>query len=275
MTLEMKQDLEYTLYHMAIEYAKQAGSLIKENIGNMGEVVQKKNASDLVTEVDQMTEKMLRQKIKQDFPDHWILSEEDCGQANSYQAFQQFDSGYGWIIDPIDGTTNFIHGIPYYSVSIGIVNNKEPVIGVVLNPMTGELYTARKSMGSFLNEQPLRVGQEMKLTEAIVSTGFQANDFKVGSRVLQQMDKLAGNSRNIRMFGASSLDLCQVASGRLTGFWHEGLNPWDTAAGILIVTEAGGTVTDKDGNPYKLFHESLVASNGNIHNDLLNTIKLK
>jgi myo-inositol-1(or 4)-monophosphatase len=112
------------------------------------------------------------------------------------------------------------------------------------------------------------------LAEAVLSTGFQANDWKSGSRLIRQIDQLAGKSRNVRIIGAASLDLCWVASGRLTGFWHEGLNPWDTAAGILILTEAGGCVTDQDGNPYHLYHDSLVASNTLIHKEFLNAIKI-
>jgi myo-inositol-1(or 4)-monophosphatase len=273
MTIGTKQDIEQEMYDSAIKYAKQAGQLIDDRLGNKGKIEQKKNISDLVTEVDKLSEELLRGKIQEGYPDHWLISEEDCGQANSYEVFKNHKSGYVWIIDPIDGTTNFIHGIPHFSVSIGIVKDGEPVIGVVFNPITHELYTARKTLGAHLNGRPIRVGIEAKLEEAVVATGFQASDFKSGSRVLKQMDKLAGKSRNIRMFGAASLDLCLVASGKITGFWHEGLNPWDTAAGILILTEAGGQVTDKDGNPYHLFYDSLIASNTIIHDEFLKTLK--
>lgn len=273
MTMETKQELEQVLYDSAIEYAIQAGRLIETRLGNKGKIEQKKNVSDLVTEVDKSSEELLRGKIQEDYPDHWLLSEEDCGQANPYEAFRNYGSGYGWIIDPIDGTTNFIHDIPHFSVSIGIVRDGQPVIGVIYNPITSELYTARKSFGAYLNGRPIRVGTELTLAEAVVATGFQASDFKSGSRVIQQIDKLAGNCRNIRMFGAASMDLCLVAAGKITGFWHEGLNPWDTAAGVLVLTEAGGRITDKDGNPYRLFHDSLVASNTKIHDEFINTIK--
>ncbi|MGM0874793.1 MAG: inositol monophosphatase family protein [Bacillota bacterium] len=274
MSIEVKQDLEQAMYDSAIKYAKQAGRLIADRLENKGKIEQKKNASDLVTEVDKLSEELLRGKIQADYPEHWLISEEDCGQANPYKAFKNNQSGYGWIIDPIDGTTNFIHGIPHFSVSIGIVKDGEPVIGVVFNPITDELYTARKSLGAHLNGRPIRVGFEEKLEEAVVATGFQASDYKGGSRVLQQMDKLAGKSRNIRMFGAASVDLCLVASGKITGFWHEGLNPWDTAAGVLILTEAGGHVTDNDGKPYHLYHESMIASNTKIHDEFMKTIQL-
>jgi myo-inositol-1(or 4)-monophosphatase len=274
MEIGMQQDLQKKLYDSALEYAKQAGKLVLEHMGNLGRIEQKKNAFDLVTEVDRMSEMLLRNKIQQEYPGHWILSEEDSCQTNAYEAFKRQDCGYGWIIDPIDGTTNFIHGIPHFAVSIGIVKNGEPIIGVVYNPVTDELYTARKSMGAYLNGQPIWVGKELKLEEAVLATGFQANDWKSGSRLVRQIDQLAGKSRNVRIIGAASLDLCWTAAGRLTGLWHEGLNPWDVAAGILILTEAGGCVTDMDGNPYRLYHDSLVASNTLIHKEFLDTIKL-
>jgi myo-inositol-1(or 4)-monophosphatase len=267
--------LERNLCDSAITYAKEAGSIILDRLGNLVEIGQKKNVSDLVTDVDRLSEEQLKLKIQKDYPGHWILSEEDTGQANAYEVFKEKPSGYGWIIDPIDGTTNFIHGIPHFSISIGIVKDGEPIIGVVYNPMTKELFTARKSFGAYMNGDPIRVGKESKLAEAVLATGFQAGDWKQGSRLICQMDRLAGKSRNVRMIGAASLDLCWTALGRLTGFWHEGLNPWDTAAGVLILKEAGGHVTDRNGNPYCLFHDSVVATNSKIHEELLGTIKLK
>ncbi|GIM45370.1 inositol monophosphatase [Collibacillus ludicampi] len=274
MEIGMQQDLQIKLYESALEYAKQAGRLVLEHMGNTGRIEQKKNASDLVTEVDRMSEMLLRNQIQQEYPGHWILSEEDSCQANAYEIFKRQKSGYGWIIDPIDGTTNFIHGIPHFSISIGIVKDGKPIIGIVYNPVTNELYTARKSKGAYLNGKLIRVGKELQLAEAVLATGFHANDWNSGSRLVRQIDQIAGKSRNVRIIGAASLDLCWIASGKLTGLWHEGLNPWDTAAGILILTEAGGCVTDKEGNPYRLYHDSLVASNSLIHKEFLETIKL-
>lgn len=267
-------DVEQRFYESAMAYAKEAGKLILERAGNMGKIEHKKNASDLVTEVDRMSESLLRYKIRQDYPGHWIISEEDTGTGNPYEAFRRQSSGYGWIIDPIDGTTNFIHRIPHFSVSIGIVKDGEPVIGVVYNPMTDELYTARRSFGAYLNGQPLAAGTESVLIEAVVATGFQANDWKPGSRAARQIDRLAGRSRSVRILGAASLDLCWVAAGRIAGFWHEGLCPWDTAAGMLILTEAGGAVTDMEGKPYRLYHDSLVASNKKIHDEFRSAVQI-
>lgn len=265
----LQRDPEDALLQSAIEYAKNAGSLIRGRVGKTGEIQEKKNRSDLVTEVDRLCETFLRNKIQKDYSGHWILSEEDNGQANSYEAFIRQGPGYGWILDPIDGTTNFIHGIPYFAVSIGIVKEWEPVIGVVYNPMTDELYFARKNCGAFHNGDPIRTGKETNIGDALLATGFQALEWKTGSKVLQHMDKLAGTCRSLRVMGAASLDLCWVASGRLTGFWHNGLNPWDTAAGVLIVREAGGEVTDSSGSFYRLHDDTLVASNGRIHSQFL------
>lgn len=265
---------EETLLQSAIAYAKQAGDLIRGRVGNLGEIQEKKNGSDLVTEVDLLSESFLRNSISHDYSSHWILSEEDNGKLNSYEALLKKESGLGWIIDPIDGTTNFIHGIPHFAVSIGIVRDLKPIIGVVYNPLTDELFHARKGFGAFRNGEPIHAGKEKRIGESLLAAGFQAEEWGPNSHLLQQMDKLAGTCRNLRMNGAASLDLCWVAMGRLTGFWHNGLHPWDTAAGVLIVREAGGKVTDRHGNPYELHHDTLVASNGTIHTVFLSGIEL-
>jgi myo-inositol-1(or 4)-monophosphatase len=264
---------EEQLLQSAIQYVKEAGELIRESMDSMGQIERKKNGSDLVTEVDKRSEGLLRDKIREDYPDHWILSEEDNGEANSYEVLMQNGPGYGWIIDPIDGTTNFIHGIPHFSVSIGIVHEWETIIGVVYNPVTRELFHACKNKGAFRNGIPIRVGNEEVLGDALLATGFQAAEWKQNSFVLQQMDKFAGVCRNLRMIGAASLDLCWLGMGRLTGFWHDGLHPWDSAAGILIVREAGGQVTNRMGSRYQLKDDTLVASNGKVHSEMLKIIQ--
>jgi myo-inositol-1(or 4)-monophosphatase len=264
---------ESSLMESAIRYAKDAGQLIRDLMMNTHVIERKKNRSDLVTEVDQYSEEFLRQIIHREYPEHWILSEEDNGQADSYQAFVEKGPGYGWIIDPIDGTTNFIHGIPHFAVSIGIVREWLPVVGVVYNPVTDELFYARKNAGAFQNGKKITVSDAECIEDALLATGFQALEWKPNARVLKQMDKLAGTCRSFRLLGAASLDLCWTASGQLTGFWHDGLNPWDAAAGILIVREAGGKVTNRDGEPFYLRDNTLVASNSLIHEEFLAIIK--
>ncbi|NGM82004.1 inositol monophosphatase [Paenibacillus sp. 7124] len=268
-----EQDLNGQLLQSAIRYAKKAGQYIREHALNMGPIEQKKNASDLVTDVDKGSEALIKRNIEQEYKDHWILSEEDTGQSNSYAALLSKGSGYGWIIDPIDGTTNFIHGIPHYAVSIGVVKDWKPILGVVYNPLTDELFYASLNLGAFRNGSPLRVGNEQTIGDALLATGFQAADWKRGSQLVQEIDRFTGSCRNVRLNGAASLELCWIAMGRLTGFWHGGLHPWDTAAGVLILSEAGGAVTTRDGTPYQLHHDTLVASNGKVHNELLELLK--
>lgn len=269
----MNEASEESLLQSAIEYAKQAGELIRGRVGKLNDIQEKKNVSDLVTEVDLLSESFLRGSILQDYSGHWILSEEDNGKSNSYEALLKKGPGYGWVLDPIDGTTNFIHGIPHFAVSIGIIRDLEPIIGVVYNPLTDELFHARKHFGAFRNGTPIRTGKEKGIDESLLAAGFQAEEWGPDSSLLRQMNRLAGACRNLRMNGAASLDLCWIAMGRLTGFWHSGLHPWDTAAGMLIVREAGGKVTDHLGNDYRLHHDTLVASNGTIHSQFLSRLE--
>lgn len=268
----MSEAYEAALLQSAIVYARLAGELIVERTGNFSSILEKKNVSDLVTDVDVLSETLLRERIGVDYPGHWILSEEDNGSRNSYQSLACNGPGYGWILDPIDGTTNFIHGIPHFAVSIGVVLNYEPVIGVVYNPLTGEMFHAQRGHGSFCNGVPIQTGKEQKLEEALLATGFQAEQWARKSQLVSQMDLLAGACRNLRINGAASLDLCWIAMGRLTGFWHKGLHPWDTSAGGLILREAGGKITDFNGDEYELHHDTLVASNSSIHDEFLNGI---
>ncbi|OXM16271.1 inositol monophosphatase family protein [Paenibacillus herberti] len=269
----MSQEFEESLLQSAIDYAKQAGELIRAQTGNWDQILEKKNGSDLVTNVDLLSEALLKSLISAHYSDHWILSEEDNGALNSYEALISKGAGYGWVIDPIDGTTNFIHGIPHFAVSIGIVRDQESIIGVVYNPLTEELFHARRNGGACRNGKVITSGREQKLQEALLATGFQAEQWAPQSLLVKQMDHLAGACRNLRIIGAASLDLCWIAMGRLTGFWHKGLHPWDTSAGALILREAGGRLTDFDGNEYELHHDTLVASNSTIHDELLAGLK--
>lgn len=252
----------------AVHLAKEAGRLILENMNQSNTIKQKRNHADLVTEVDQLSEDFLRMQIKTMYPDHWILSEEATGQEDPFEIITQ-KSGTGWIIDPIDGTTNFIHRIPHFAVSIGMITDGEPILGVVYNPVTNDLYYAVKGEGAFNNGNPIQVSKERGIEEAVLATGFPSKEWKENSSVIRQMHALTGKCRSIRILGTASLDLCFVAKGQLTGFWHDDLNPWDTAAGLLILREAGGKVTTRCGQPYQLENRTLVASNGMIHDSFL------
>lgn len=248
---------------------KKAGKLINELMKRPLKWREKVNHSDLVTEVDVQIENLLCEWIQRDYPNHWILSEESKTERNPFDVMKQPPMEYGWIIDPIDGTANFFYKIPHFAISIGIVKNGIPVCGVVYNPLNDELYYAQTQGGAFLNGRPIRVGQENKISESLLATGFQATEWKTNSVVMDRMSKIVGKSRNLRILGSASLDLCMVASGQLTGFWHDGLYPWDVAAGSLILQEAGGTVTNHEGRPFHLSDQTLVASNQRIHQALL------
>ncbi|RKP49981.1 inositol monophosphatase [Cohnella endophytica] len=264
---------EERLLQDATRYATEAGERILSVMKKPLHIQEKKNASDLVTEVDLLSERIVRERIAGDYPEHWIMSEEtDGGLGNAYDAFLQPNEGYGWIIDPIDGTTNFIHGLSHFAISIGIMRDDVLVCGVVYNPITRELYSAQRGHGAFLNGQPIHASTEARLENALLATGFQADDWKPDSPVVEQIGNLTGKSRNVRILGSASLDLCFVASGKLTGFWHDGLYPWDVAAGALIIQEAGGSVTNKSGEPFRLSDNTLVASNGGVHRAFLSLL---
>jgi len=265
---------EDQMLEAAVRYANEAGQIIVERMSRSFQIEEKKNQYDLVTEIDVLSEMVLRDRIAQDYPDHWILSEEsDGGREDSHQMLRQPQEGYGWIIDPIDGTTNFIHGGSHFAISIGILKDGIPVCGIVYSPVTGDLYTGRKGSGAYWNGRRIQVGPQCNIGEALLATGFQATDWKPDSLVVKQIGSMTGIARGIRIFGAASLDLCLLASGRLTGFWHDGLYPWDVAAGVVIVQEAGGIVTNVEGKPFHISDDTLVASNLLIHDTLLSILK--
>lgn len=267
--MDKEQVSNDTLLNAAIRYVKEASQLIMDHLNDPLQMQEKINHSDLVTEVDIHIEQFLCRRIKDDYPEHWILSEEACVQKNAHQMMEQPPEGYGWIIDPIDGTINFIHRIHHFAISIGIMKDGLLVCGVVYNPITKELYTAGTGAGAFLNGQQIHVGTEQDISDALLATGFQAVEWRTNSSVLEKIGKIVGKSRNVRILGAASLDLCLVACGKLTGFWHDGLYPWDVAAGSIIIQEAGGVVTNRAGNPYHLSDYTLVASNRHIQSSLL------
>lgn len=267
-------ELEDAIMQDAIRYVKEAGALILELMIQPLQIHEKENQSDLVTVVDMQSEDLLRNRIIADYPDHWILSEEtDGGKEDAHLLLVHPPKGYGWIIDPIDGTTNFIHKMAHFAISIGIVKDGVPICGVIYNPVTDDLYFGRKQCGAFLNGIPIHVGQEQDLSQALLGTGFPAKEWKANSNVVEQIARITGVSRDVRIIGSASLDLCLVASGGLTGFWHDGLYPWDVAAGLIIVQEAGGTITNHAGEDFKLCDDTLVASNSLIHHSLLSVLK--
>ncbi|ASS65435.2 MULTISPECIES: inositol monophosphatase family protein [unclassified Paenibacillus] len=265
-------EIEEELLTAAIAYAREAGEQILRRMKEPYALGDKVNRSDLVTEVDLHSENLIRSRIGCRYPDHWILSEEQDGSRDCFRFIADPPPGYGWIVDPIDGTVNFVHGIPHFAVSIGIVKDGSPLHGVVYNPATDELYQASRGGGAYLNGNQLRADAEGDLACSLLATGFQASDWRKDSVAASQVARVAGVSRSVRVLGAASLDLCHVASGRLTGFWHDGLYPWDVAAGMLILQESGGVVSNAGGEPFALHDKTLVASNPSLQPGLLSLL---
>jgi myo-inositol-1(or 4)-monophosphatase len=257
----------------AIAAAREAGALIRRRLGNYSTIETKSSISDLVTDVDRASEALLADRLLNAFPGHLMLGEEGMAE-NGRRVSEQEDASrveYLWVCDPIDGTTNFVYGLPLCSVSIALARWGEPVLGVIYDPVRDELFSARRGGGAFLGDRRLKVNPERRLEEALVATGFPV---RAGLRQVNLEDamRVVPRVRNLRGFGSAALHLAYVAAGRLTGFWERGLHAWDLAAGYVLVTEAGGTLTDLDGAPYRLSTADLLATNGLVHDELLNLI---
>ncbi|WP_274648949.1 inositol monophosphatase family protein [Paenibacillus humicola] len=261
---------------VAINCAAKAGEWIKTKLGNYTSLSQKYSAQDLVTEVDKGSEKMIRNLIMTHFPDHSFLGEEgvEPGPEASAKALQGVRGAeYLWIVDPVDGTTNFVHGFPFFSVSIALAHKGEVMVGVVYDPMRDELFVAEKGKGAYVHGRRMSVSQEDTLRDSLIATGFPPDEAFARPMNLKGLQALVPQVRNIRSSGSAALHMAYVAAGRLSGFWEFGLNAWDLAAGALLVKESGGTVTDTLGNPYDLGIRNVVASNGRIHDQFLGELK--
>jgi len=249
--------------------AFKAGYVLRENISGRREVSYK-GEINLVTEMDRLAERTVVETILDAFPDHGILAEEEAQIENS--------SGFLWIIDPLDGTTNYAHGYPSFSVSIGLESSGDVIVGVVYDPMRDELFSAARGKGAFLNEKPIAVSRNDVLIRSLLATGFPYDRAVSTENNLNYFNALIMASQEIRRSGSASLDLCAVAAGRLDGYWELKLQPWDVAAGSLIVREAGGMLSDFTGTRFSIRDKELVASNGKIHDlmlDVLNAEKRK
>ncbi|MCP1136202.1 inositol monophosphatase [Paenibacillus polysaccharolyticus] len=255
-----------TLLRQAESIAIDAGQWIAKQHGSFDLVDYKKNHLDVVTDVDRAAEERINQQIRLRFPEHAILSEEQQAGQTDYGSLDQ--QSYCWIVDPIDGTVNYIHDVAYYSVSIGIVKDGQLVAGVVYDPNRNELFSAGRGLGAFMNGRRLGVSSR-SLQESLLHTGYAATDWTTDSPLRYEFAKVYALPRNIKIAGSASLDLAYVACGRVDGFWQRRLSPWDIAAGTLLVTEAGGTVSDLDGSALNLKEGNILASNGHIHNQLI------
>lgn len=228
-------------------------------------VSNKEGVNNLVTEADHASEKAIFEVIRQQFPDHYILSEEAGEMAQ--------DSSYKWIIDPIDGTVNFANGIPICCVSIGIEKDGQMILGAVYNPFMNEFFVAERGKGAYLNDKRIHVSEQSEVMKACLVTGFPYTYLDMPNGPLQVFDRLIRKGIPVRRLGSAAIDLCWVAAGRFDGFYEHKLQAWDSAAGFLMVEEAGGTITDFEGNYYSPYQPHLVATNGKIHAELLRWIK--
>jgi myo-inositol-1(or 4)-monophosphatase len=246
--------------------AIEAGAIeLKKYFNGTFTISSKATINDLVTEADHASEKAIFKVIQQNHPDHFILSEETGSMPTQ--------SNIKWIIDPIDGTINFANGIPICCVSIGVEENGEMIMGAVYNPFMNELFFAEKGKGAFLNDQPIKVSSKNDLLTSCLVTGFPYQYLDTENGPLQIFEKLIRKSIPVRRLGSAALDLCWTAAGRFDGFYEHKLQAWDSAAGFLMVQEAGGKVTDLKGEKYNPYQPGIIASNGQIHDQLLNLLK--
>jgi myo-inositol-1(or 4)-monophosphatase len=250
---------------IATKGAHEAGSILKKNLGQIKKI-DYKGEVNLVTEIDQLSEKIITKIINDRYPDHEILAEESGAKKST--------SPYRWIIDPLDGTTNYAHGYPYFCVSIALEKEAKILLGVVYNPILDELFLAEKGKGAYLNGAKIQVSTTNELTRSLLATGFPYDIRESSINNLNNFNRFALKAQAIRRAGSAALDLCYVAMGRFDGFWELKLCPWDTAAGALMVTEAGGRVTDFKGNEFSIYSgdNETLASNSKIHKEMLGVL---
>jgi myo-inositol-1(or 4)-monophosphatase len=244
---------------VAIEAAREAGAMLRVEFGRPKKISYKGEV-DIVTESDRRSEAVIVGRLRQRFPEHAIIAEEGSNSAAA-------GSRYCWHVDPLDGTTNFAHGYPCFAVSIGLTEDGEPIAGAVFNPIAEELFTAARGEGAYLNGKPIHVSSVEKLAHSLVATGFPTHQRKRSAN-MEYYWEFTLRSHGVRRDGSAALDLCSVACGRFDAFWEFRLNSWDTAAGMLLVREAGGTVTDLAGRSYRPGGFDMLASNGRIHDEM-------
>jgi myo-inositol-1(or 4)-monophosphatase len=262
---------------VAINTASKAGAWIRSKLGDTLHIHQKYSMHDLVTEIDKGSEMMIRNLILTHFPTHAFLGEEGVqpGPAASTQAIEEArDAEYLWIVDPIDGTTNYIHGFPFFCVSIALAFRGEIIVGVIYDPAKDELFVAEKGKGAYLSGKQIKVSTDEQLSNSLVATGLPADHEYSLPLNLKGFQAVAPKVRNIRIAGSAALHMAYVAAGRLSGFWELGLNVWDVAAGVLLIQESGGEVTDTSGNAYHLGVRHILATNGKIHQQLREQLQL-
>ena len=253
------------MLNVAIQTAKGAGAILMEHFGNISSYEHKSTAIDLLTIADTKSEAFIVNEIKTTFPDHHIIAEESADDEN--------DSDYRWVIDPLDGTTNFVHSLPIFAVSIGLQYKGETIVGVVYNPSADKCFFAEKNGGAFLNGEAIHITSTNTLSNSLLVTGFPYTHDDSWRKGFDLFKELYGKTQGVRRLGAAALDFCFVAMGRFEGFWEFGLSPWDVCAGGIILTEAGGKVSDWDGSPMPFSGNRILATNGHIHGEMMDVLR--
>ena len=256
------------MLNFAIQTARDAGRLLAERFGRNLRI-SNKSELDLVTESDLASERLIIDRIKTHYPRHAILAEESGASAPAGGA----SSEWRWIIDPLDGTTNYAHGYPCFCVSMGLEHQGRLQLGVVYDPMRDEVFSAERGEGAALNDKRIHVSSTPNLASALLCTGFPY-DVRERSEFARHFSNFIMNAQGVRRDGAAALDLAYVAAGRFDGFWEEGLKPWDVAAGALMIEEAGGRVSNYANGPLDIFNPPILASNGLIHEQMMQVLAL-
>ncbi len=252
---------------IAIRAARLAGDIINRGALDLNRItVERKQNNDFVSEIDRHAEEVIIQTLRESYPDHAFLCEESGFQGSK-------DAEYRWVIDPLDGTTNYLHGLPHYAVSIAVYEAEHPKYAVIFDPVNNNLFTAGRGKGAYLNNRRVRVSKQLTLQDSLIGTGFPYKNFKDLDAYVEIMKDLMQKVAGLRRPGAASLDLAYVAAGYYDGFWEFGLNPWDIAAGALLVQEAGGRVSDPMGDQYFMETGNIIAGNPKVFDQLLTLIQ--
>ncbi len=249
------------MINKVIQISKEAGEIVREGFGKNFSIEYKTNASNLVTEIDKKSEALIIDFINKEFPGHSVLAEESGSHGTS--------SEYLWVIDPLDGTTNFAHGLPIFAVSIGVQKNGKTICGVVYDVMRDEIYSAEKGSGSYCNGIKLKVNSNDDLRKSVLVTGFPYNIAENPDHAFERFIASLKAARAVRRLGSAAIDFCYVACGVFDGFWEVHLHPWDICAGKLIVEEAGGLVTNFNGEKIDIYSKQILATNNFVHSYMM------
>ncbi len=246
------------MLNFTVNLAKKAGEYLRENFGKELNI-EHKGRIDLVTQIDRNSQDMIVGEIFREFPHHSVIAEEGVDRTTGQE--------YTWFVDPLDGTVNYVHGIPFFCVSLGVFKDKKPYIGVCYNPISGDLFTAQSGKGAFRNGEKIKVSNTSLLVDSLVVTGFPYSLTGLDNSIMR-FTRILREVQGIRRFGSAALDLCFVAAGSFDGFWEVGLHPWDMAAGVVVLLEAGGRASGLSGEELDPNNGDILASNGRIHDGL-------